>query len=90
MPAQYINEEEKMQGPKVNSPGLSPIINKKGDVAILDLNEKLASKMHYIEKEVSKTIEFVMAEIANHRGKLNIRLHSSKKQRSFENSPVAT
>ncbi|CAD8179395.1 unnamed protein product [Paramecium pentaurelia] len=88
-----ISEEEKLESNKIISPNLSPI-NKpstlnQADVATFDIEDRINTQMHSVEKAVSKVLEQVLSEIMTFKGKrINVQFRNSKhKQKSFETSP---
>ncbi|CAK88609.1 unnamed protein product (macronuclear) [Paramecium tetraurelia] len=88
-----VSEEEKLESNKIVSPNLSPI-NKpsslnQADVATFDIEDRINTQMHSVEKAVSKVLEQVLSEIMTFKGKrINVQFRNSKhKQKSFETSP---
>ncbi|CAD8097577.1 unnamed protein product [Paramecium sonneborni] len=88
-----ISEEEKLESNKIVSPNLSPINKpstiKQADVATFDIEDRINTQMHSVEKAVSKVLEQVLSEIMTFKGKrINVHFRNSKhKQKSFETSP---
>ncbi|CAD8095564.1 unnamed protein product [Paramecium sonneborni] len=88
-----ISEEEKLESNKIISPNLSPINKpstmKQTDVATFDIEDRINTQMHSVEKAVSKVLEQVLSEIMTFKGKrINVHFRNSKqKQKSFETSP---
>ncbi|CAD8177880.1 unnamed protein product [Paramecium octaurelia] len=88
-----VSEEEKLESNKIISPNLSPINKpstlKQADVATFDIEDRINTQMHSVEKAVSKVLEQVLSEIMTFKGKrINVHFRNSKqKQKSFETSP---